>query len=136
MSRLSTMDSSFLRVETPTAHMHGDWMSGLDLPAGQDELGVGLLIERLAARLHLFPRFRQRVVRVPLGVTEPVWRDDPSFDLARHVRSTGDEREVDSRDLQGLAEDFFSVPLDRGRPLWELLVVPRMVRGRAAILGK
>src|SRR3954453_9727432 len=126
MSRLSTMDSSFLRVETPTAHMHGDWMSGLDLPAGQDELDVELLIERLAARLHLFPRFRQRVVRVPLGMAEPVWRDDPHFDIRRHVVQAPAGRPVGQA-----VDDLLSTQLDRDRPLWQILVVPRAGEGRA-----
>ena len=34
MTRLSSLDSSFLRVETPTAHMHVGWLSTLELPAG------------------------------------------------------------------------------------------------------
>lgn len=136
MERLSAMDSSFLRVESPAAHMHVGWLSVVDLPEGAERLTADALRERVAGRLHLAPRFRQRVVHVALGVTEPVWRDDPGFVLGEHVREAADDREVDSRDLQRLAEEFFSVPLDRERPLWEILVVPRMVRGRAAVLGK
>ena len=131
MSRLSTMDSSFLRVETPTAHMHVGWMSWLDLPAGQDALDVELLIERLAARLHLFPRFRQRVVRVPLGVAEPVWRDDPDFDIRRHVVVAPAGMAVEEA-----VDEMLSTQLDRDRPLWQILVVPRAGEGRAAIAGK
>jgi WS/DGAT/MGAT family acyltransferase len=130
------MDASFLRVESPAAHMHVGWLSTVDRPSGAPRLTADALRERVAGRLHLAPRFRQRVVPVALGVTEPVWRDDPAFALEDHVREAPDDREVDSRDLQRLAEAFFSVPLDRDRPLWEILVVPRMVRGRAAVLGK
>src|SRR3954466_11982174 len=131
MSRLSTMDSSFLRVETPTAHMHVGWMSWLHLPTRQGERDVELLIERLAARLHLFPRFRQRVVRVPLGVAEPVWRDDPDFDIRRHVLVAPPGRPVDEA-----VDEFLSTQLDRDRPLWQILVVPQAGEGWAAIAGK
>src|SRR4051812_644379 len=131
MSRLSTMDSSFLRVETPTAHMHVGWMSWLDLPPGQDQLDIELVIERLAARLHLFPRFRQRVVRVPLGMAEPVWRDDPHFDIRRHIVEAAPGRPVGEA-----VDDLLSTPLDRDRPLWQILVVPRAGDGRALIAGK
>src|SRR6478672_10542814 len=136
VERLSAMDSSFLRVETPAAHMHVGWLSVVDLPDGAERLTADALRERVAGRLHLAPRFRQRVVHVALGVTEPVWRDAPAFRLDDHVREAPDGREADGRDIQRLAEEFFSVPLERDRPLWELLVVPRMVRGRAAVLGK
>ena len=136
MDRLSPMDSSFLRVESAAAHMHVGWLSIVDRPRGAPRLTAASLRERVAGRLHLAPRFRQRVLPVALGVTEPVWHDDPSFVLEDHVREAPDTRERDSRDLRRLAEDFFSRPLDRDRPLWEILVIPRMVRGRAAILGK
>jgi diacylglycerol O-acyltransferase / wax synthase len=67
-------------------------------------------------------------------VAEPVWSDDPFFDIAEHVR----EAPPGAR-LQEIADDFLSRPLDRGRPLWEILVVPRIGASgppRAALLGK
>jgi diacylglycerol O-acyltransferase len=134
--RLSPVDASFLRVETPTAHMHVGWTSLLDLPPGRSRLDTRLLVERLAARLHLAPRFRQRVVKVPLGVAEPVWRDVPDFDIARHVREAAGSAELAHRDLRVAAGQFLSRPLDRDRPLWEILVVPRVQGGRAALVGK
>jgi diacylglycerol O-acyltransferase / wax synthase len=125
------MDGSFLRVETPSAHMHVGWLSSLELPAGQDRLDTAVLLDRLAGRLHLFPRFRQRVVRVPLGMAEPVWRDDPAFDLRRHVREARPGQPV-----QEVVDAVLSTPLDRDRPLWEIVVVPSAGEGRAAIVGK
>src|SRR3954466_14760250 len=131
MSRVSTMVFSRLRDKASTAHMHVGWMSRLDLPAGQDELDVELLIERLAARLHLFPRFRQRVVRVPLGGAEPVWRADPDFDIRRHVVVAPAGVPVDDA-----VDELLSTQLDRDRPLWQILVVPQAGEGWAAIAGK
>jgi WS/DGAT/MGAT family acyltransferase len=130
------MDSSFLRVETPTAHMHVGWMSVLFLPAGMARLESRVLVERIASRLHLVPRFRQRVVKVPLGVAEPVWRDVPDFDIAAHVREAPGPAEYTRRDLQVAADQFFSRQLPRDRPLWEILVVPKLPGRRAALLGK
>nr|MBA2630471.1 wax ester/triacylglycerol synthase family O-acyltransferase [Thermoleophilaceae bacterium] len=135
MARLSAMDSSFLRVETPTAHMHVGWISIVDLPPGSAGLDTCLLTDRIEARLHLAPRFRQRVVKVPLSVNEPVWQDVADFDVAEHVRSEGNGR-LDRDGLRAVADRFLSRPLDRGRPLWEILVVPRLSGGRAALLGK
>ena len=136
MDRLSTVDASFLRVESPTAHMHVGWLSVVDRPPGMAVLEAAALRTRLAARLPLVPRFRQRIVSMPLGMGEPVWADDPTFDVDRHVRERDDRRELDGRDLRAVADEFLSQPLDRSRPLWEILVVPRMVCGRAAVLGK
>ena len=38
------------------------------------------------ARLHLAPRLRQRVLRVPAGLARPLWVDDDRFDLDFHLR--------------------------------------------------
>ncbi len=81
--QLSSLDSSFLRVETPTAHMHVGWLSHLDLEEGVECLDVPRLVSSIASRLHLAPRFRQRVVEPPLGIGEPEWADDPGFRLER-----------------------------------------------------
>ena len=136
MTRLSTLDASFLRVETPTAHMHVGWLAYLQLPEGAERFDTAGLTDRIAARLHLAPRFRQRVVSVPLGVSEPVWRDDPAFDLGTHIAEYDRAEPLERRSVQAVADEFFSRPLARDRPLWSLLVLPRVRGGRAAVLGK
>lgn len=133
VQRLSTLDTSFLRVETPSAHMHVGWMATLELPDGVGELDPDKLVERIAARLHLAPRFRQRVAPAPLG--EPMWVDDPRFRLDDHIAvESGPAR--GRRDLERMAGSFLSRQLDRRKPLWQIVVVPRAGPGRAAILGK
>jgi WS/DGAT/MGAT family acyltransferase len=138
MDRLSALDTSFLQVETPSAHMHVGWSATLELPDGARELDPDALAERIAARLHLAPRFRQRVVPAPLG--EPLWADDPAFRVDRHVSVVQPEGVESGRGartaMDALAADFLSSQLDRSRPLWELVVVPRAGPGRAAVLGK
>jgi diacylglycerol O-acyltransferase len=132
MDRLSALDSSFLRVESPAAHMHVGWLSRLRLPEGARALDAGLLRERIAARLHLAPRFRQVVRPMPLG--EPAWSDHPDFDLDSHVQVV--TRRMSEADLRELCDEFLSRRLDRSRPLWEILVVPELEGGRAAVAGK
>ncbi len=136
MSRLSALDASFLRVETPTAHMHVGWLSTLELPRGADRLDAEGLVARIGARLHLAPRFRQRVVGAPLGFGEAMWKDDLAFDLRRHVEVLDSRHPMNAAGLQRLAGTFFSEQLDRNRPLWRLLIVPRLRGGRASLLGK
>jgi WS/DGAT/MGAT family acyltransferase len=128
------MDSSFLRVESETAHMHVGWFSVVELPEGTPALDTAEMAERIAGRLHLSPRFRQRVVRVPLAAGEPVWRDDPGFQLTNHVKVIPEE--LDDGELRRATDAFFTRPLRRDRPLWEIVLVPRLTSGRAAILGK
>ena len=44
------------------------------------------MLERVEQRLHLIPRYRQRLQSAAPGVTNPVWVDDEEFDLGWHVR--------------------------------------------------
>jgi WS/DGAT/MGAT family acyltransferase len=133
--RLSSLDSSFLRVETPNAHMHVGWLSSLELPAGAERLDPAALIAQIAGRLHHAPRFRQRVTGSPLSLAEPSWEDDADFHILRHVHVV-DEEPVSPWRLAELTDAFLSEQLPRDRPLWALLVVPRCEAGRAAIVGK
>ncbi|MFL5845989.1 MAG: wax ester/triacylglycerol synthase family O-acyltransferase [Solirubrobacteraceae bacterium] len=135
MDRLTALDASFLRVETPNAHMHVGWLATVDLPAGADALGAEDVVARIAGRLHHLPRFRQVIREPPGGLVAPYWADAEHFDIAEHVRVDTEARPSLAA-LHALAEEFFSEQLPRDRPLWELLVVPRLAGRRAAILGK
>ena len=53
--------------------MHVGWLATVELPDGTEELDPTGIAERIAARLHLVPRFRQGVVTAPLG--DPVWAE-------------------------------------------------------------
>ena len=76
------------------------------------------------------PRYRQKLAEVPLGVNDPVWVDDPEFDIERHVRHSP------SRDFDQLTDDVMSAQLDRDRPLWELWIADRLPDGRVGVVGK
>src|SRR5205085_9868048 len=112
---------------------------GLFLEAGaatwQERLDVAGLLAQIQSRLHLAPRFRQRLEEPPLPLGEPSWRDDPSFEMERHV-TVSDPAPIGARRLRELTDDFLSEQLPRDRPLWSLLVTPAVERGRAAVVGK
>jgi diacylglycerol O-acyltransferase len=132
VERLSSLDASFLRVETPVAHMHVGWLADLDLPAGEPPLELEEVRARIASKLHLTPRFRQRLRDAPLG--EAFWADDRRFRVEDHVNAAPPV--TGPAELRALCGEFLSRPLDRNRPLWEILLVPRAGPGRAAVLGK
>jgi diacylglycerol O-acyltransferase / wax synthase len=131
--RLSPLDASFLRLETESAHMHVGWCSMLELPPGRESLDSDLLRDRIMARIHHAPRFRQRVASRPLG--EPAWVDDPSFDIAEHIEIANHTIATESQ-VEGLTDAYLSRQLDRSRPLWGILLIPRVAGGRAAVIGK
>ena len=82
--RLSGLDSSFLHLEDASAHMH---VASVMLFEG-DAPPYDELLAAIERRLHLVPRYRQRLAHVPLSQGRPKWVDDPHLNLRYHVRST------------------------------------------------
>jgi WS/DGAT/MGAT family acyltransferase len=130
--RLTGLDSSFLHLERDAAHMHvaGCMVFDGDAPT-YDEL-----VEQISSRLHLVPRYRQRLAFVPFNQGRPVWVDDPHFNIAFHVRHTALPSPGDEAQLKRLAGRVFSQALDRSRPLWEIWLVEGLSDDRFAMLSK
>ena len=131
--RLSALDSTFLHLEDDsTAHMHVASVMVFEgkAPTPQE------LVEHILSRLHLVPRYRQRLAYVPLGQGRPVWTDDPHFNPRYHIRHTALPRPADDAALKQLAGRLFSQRLDRSKPLWEIWLVQRMAGERFALIAK
>jgi WS/DGAT/MGAT family acyltransferase len=137
-SRLTSLDGSFLRVETENAHMHVAW-SGLFEPPSADleRPSAEALRVKVAGRLGRVPRFRQRLAFPPLRLAEPSWVDDPEFDLTRHVTALGEPGVPMSLvSFADFTDAVLSQPLDRDRPLWHIYLVPLLEDGRTGLVFK
>src|SRR5271168_2744250 len=131
--RLSALDSAFLHLEDhSTAHMH---VASVMVFEG-DAPTLRELVEHIQSRLHLVPRYRQRLATVPFGQGRPLWVDDPHFNPYYHIRHTALPRPADEAALKQLAGRLFSQRLDRSKPLWEIWLVQRMAGGRFALIAK
>src|SRR3954468_5974056 len=131
-SRLTGLDSSFLHLEEGPAHMHVAGVAVFDGPVPTyDEYR-----DHVESRLHLVPRFRQKLRFVPYGQGRPVWVDDPRLNLAYHVRHTALPAPGSHEQLMNLAARVFSQRLDRSKPLWEMWLVDGLEGGRFAVIGK
>ncbi len=129
-TRLSPLDDSFLATESATAHMHVGWAAVFDPPAGRARPDFEQLRNHIEGRLHLAPRYRQKVSPAPFGLDAPSWVDDERFDVDRHVIRSH------SRDLDQLAAECMSRPLEHDRPLWEICIADRLDDGRVGLVGK
>ena len=134
--RLSALDTSFLHLETGGAHMHVASVLVFSGAAPRhEELTAGI-----EARLHLVPRYRQRLADVPLGQGRPVWVDDPHFNLGYHVRHSALPSPGGDEELRTLAGRLFAQPLDRTKPLWDMALVEGLADAagapRFAIISK
>ena len=134
---LSSLDSSFLRVETASAHMHVAWSAVLDAPEGGSRITLEALRGSVSGRLERTPRFRRRLAHVPGGMSEPYWVDDEQFDIARHVVLLCDpDDRPDGRRFRALADRALSEPLERTRPLWRVYLAPKMADGGTGMVAK
>jgi diacylglycerol O-acyltransferase len=130
--RLTGLDSSFLHLEQGVSHMHVAGAMVFEGPAPDyDDL-----VAQIITRLHLVPRYRQRLAFVPFGQGRPVWVDDPHFNPAFHVRHTALPAPGGDAQLRRLCGRIFSQALDRSRPLWELWLVEGLAEDRFAVLSK
>jgi WS/DGAT/MGAT family acyltransferase len=130
--RLTALDTSFLHLEDAASHMHvASVMLFEGSPPPYDEL-----LDAIERRLHLVPRYRQRLAYVPLAQGRPKWVDDPHLNLRYHVRATALPAPGDEAQLKELAGRVFAQQLDRDKPLWEVWLVDGLEGDRFALLSK
>jgi diacylglycerol O-acyltransferase / wax synthase len=130
--RLSGLDASFLSLERNGAHMHvGSVLIFEGAPPAYEEF-----VAKLEQRLHLVPRYRQKLAWPPLAQSRPVWIDDPHFNARYHVRNTALPAPAGDAELKKLAGRVFAQGLDRSKPLWELWLVDRVGDDSFAVISK
>ena len=132
MDRLTAVDASFLTNEKDSSHMH---VGGILIFEGPPPSYKDLL-EHIHSRMHLVPRFRQKLAFPPLQSGRPFWVDDPSFNLEYHVRHSALPSPGSEEQLRNIAGRVFSQRLDRSKPLWELWLVQGLKRKRFALVSK
>ena len=91
---------------------------------------------RMLVAVSRIPRLHQRVVPALGRLAPPEWRDDPDFDIDRHLRHVALPAPGSTRQLLDLAALFVQDQLDRTRPLWEFVIVDGLTDGRAALVQK
>jgi WS/DGAT/MGAT family acyltransferase len=130
--RLTAIDASFLHQEGPTSHMHVGGLTEFEGPPPP----YTEFLDALRSRLHLVPRYRQKLSVPPGGTGRPLWVDDPSFSIEYHVRHTALPKPGDEPQLLRLAGRIFSQQLDRSKPLWEIWMVEGLADGGFALISK
>jgi WS/DGAT/MGAT family acyltransferase len=136
VQRLSGLDAAFLAIETPSAHMHVMSTAILDPSTAPATFDIDRVRDLLRERMHLLPPFRRRLVTVPFDLHNPLWVEDPNFDIDYHVRRTALPSPGGPRELATLTAEIAGRPLDRSRPLWELWYVEGLEHGRVGIISK
>ena len=134
MDRMSPLDAAFLQAEDeePEISMAIASIAVFRGPAPTlDEL-----TRAYASRLHLIPRYRQRVITPYGDLGPPVWADDPDFDLSFHIRRTALPAPGGDAEMFALMGRVMAQRLDRRRPLWDCWLVEGLADGKWALISK
>lgn len=124
MEQLSAQDASFVYMESPNTPMHVGGVSIYDpstAPGGKVRFKD--VLAHFAARLHVAPGFRQKLLKVPGNLDHPYWVEDSDFDLEFHIRHIALPAPGDWRQLCIQVARLHARALDMNRPLWEFYVI-------------
>src|SRR5881275_2706476 len=132
LDRLTPTDASFLAQEGPASHMH---IGGVLIFEGPPPRYSDYL-DHVRSRLHLVPRYRQKLATPPLESGRPLWVDDPTFNLEYHIRHAALPSPGTEQQLFLLAARIASQRLDRSKPLWESWLVEGLEGDRFALIFK
>jgi diacylglycerol O-acyltransferase / wax synthase len=132
--RLRTRDLAFLATESASTPMHNATLEIFE--PGDSGFDYDALVTLIGDRIAFVPRYRQLVQLVPGRLANPLWIDDPSFDLEFHVRRSALPQPGDESELRDLVARIVARPLDRHRPLWEVYFIEGLAGGEVAVLSK
>ncbi len=111
-------------------------LDGTTLLDPDGQVRVEVVRRQIESRLHLLPRFRQRLYRPPPGLGWPLWVDAASFDITDHVAVVPLRAPVDEAQLLQSCAELARQRLNLVRPLWKLWLLPGLPEGRVGLFFK
>jgi diacylglycerol O-acyltransferase / wax synthase len=102
----------------------------------EGEIEFPKLIEHFDRRIHLLPRYRQRLVFAPFNLAHATLEDDPEFALRNHLKCHTLANGASDAKLAETVMRAHELPLERTKPLWELHLFRGLEDGRSALLWK
>lgn len=137
--RLSALDALLLCAEDESSPLHVAAMlvfeSSPALRTPEGAVDIDLVRRLVESRLAGLPRYRQKLEWVPV-IGHPVWVDDASFDIARHIHRMVLPRPGTDAELGSMVGQLAAAPCDRSRPLWDLYVIDGLEGDRVAVVAK
>src|SRR3981189_1214453 len=124
--KLSSMDASFLYLETPEMPMHVGSMAIFRLPEEYKGDFFEDFKAMIASRLHIAPILKARLEKAPLDIDHPSWVEDDQFDIDRHIFRGSLPAPHDRATLERIVGWMHAKLLNRARPLWEFYVFEGM----------
>ena len=134
--KLSSMDASFLYLETPEMPMHVGSMAIFRLPDDYKGDFFEDFKAMIASRLHVAPILKARLEKAPLDIDHPSWVEDDQFDIDRHIFRGSLPAPHDRATLERIVGWMHAKLLNRARPLWEFYVFEGMKDNEIGLYSK
>jgi len=134
--KLSSMDASFLYLETPEMPMHVGSMAIFRLPDDYKGDFFEEFKAMIASRLHIAPILKSRLEKAPLDIDHPSWLEDDQFDIDRHIFRGSLPAPHDRATLERIVGWMHAKLLNRARPLWEFYVFEGMKDNEIGLYSK
>src|SRR5665213_2915152 len=134
--KLTSMDASFLYLETPEMPMHVGSMAIFRLPEDYKGDFFEEFKAMIASRLHVAPILKARLEKAPLDIDHPSWVEDDQFDIDRHIFRGSLPAPYDRATLERIVGWMHAKLLNRARPLWEFYVFEGMKDNEIGLYSK
>jgi diacylglycerol O-acyltransferase len=134
--KLSSLDASFLYLETPEMPMHVGSMAIFRLPGDYKGDFFEEFKAMIASRLHIAPILKSRLEKTPLDIDHPSWVEDDQFDIDRHIFRGSLPAPHDRATLERIVGWMHAKLLNRARPLWEFYVFEGMQNNEIGLYSK
>ncbi|BBX18714.1 wax ester/triacylglycerol synthase family O-acyltransferase [Mycolicibacterium duvalii] len=136
MERLSGLDAGLLYSESATVPLHVCSVLELDTSTVPGGYSFERFRDELAKRIPALPEFRTKLGDSGLNLDHPVWVEDNDFELSRHLHRVAVPAPGGREELAEVCGQIAAVPLDRGKPLWELWAIEGTGEDRLAVMVK
>ena len=125
--RMSNVDAAWLGMDAPDNLMMVTGVLGLEEPVDVARFGE-VVTQRLLKR---YPKFSMRPLPTGSPFEQPVWTEDPDFDLDNHLLDGGTL--ADEEALRVRVSELLGTPLDMRRAPWQIHLVRLATGGWAAV---
>ena len=135
MTTLSATDANFLYAETDDCPMSIASLQYMALPPDVSETKfVEELKQFLLARLDWVPYLTNKVQFASGIWGHPNWVKDHAFDIDNHVYTVAVPAPGELKQVEQTVARLHEKPLDRSRPLWDLVVLTSTAEAAAYLL--
>lgn len=137
MRKLAFADAAFLYNETIRTPMHIGSVQLMRLPPDKDGAAfTRSLQEQVGTRLNRVPYLTGLLQEAPLQFDHPSFATTANVNLAHHIHRVMVDAPGDLRALELTIARLHEKPLDRSRPLWEMVVIDGLDDGRVAVYSR